>query len=168
MTIVPYVSRAHDDSSGVEGANFDEVSFSIGVFHNPVNGITGLSARAVAERICQVLKGNSGWPYAIYLTDPSIEPIPDPVLNIYQVNGRTAAAGAFLAQLPAIVQVVAAGQVTLSCAQPGAAIFYRVDGRAPTTSDALYTAPFASTGQTVIARAWLQGFRASPYLQFTT
>jgi hypothetical protein len=166
--IVPYVSKATDDSSGVENTFFDVVPFTIGVFQNPSLVTSGLSARNIAERICQIIKGNAGWPRAIALTDPSIEHIPDTVLNIYQVNGRTAVDGNSLAQLPAITKTIAGGNVTLACAQPGAAIFYRTDGALPTTSDSLYTAPFASSGQKIAARAWLQGFLASPYLQFQT
>ncbi len=166
--IVPYVAKANDDSSGIEGVFYDEVPFTIGVFQNPKLVSSGLSARAIAEIIAATIKGNSGWPYNISLSNPSIEHIPDGALNIYQVNGKTSASGEMLAALPALTHAVAAGQVTLACAQPGAAIFYRTDGVLPTTSDAVYTAPFASAGQPIAARAWLQGFLASPYLQFNT
>jgi hypothetical protein len=166
--IVPYVSKATDDSSGIENTFFDVVPFSIGVFQNPTLVTSGLSARNIAERICQIVKGNSGWPRNLALTDPSIEHIPDPVLNIYQVNGRTSVDGNSLAALPAITQSVVGGVITLACPQPGAAIFYRTDGLLPSTSDTLYLAPFASSGQKIAARAWLQGFLASPYLQFQT
>ena len=144
--IVPYVPRASDDSSGIEGVFFDEVPFSISVFQNPKLVTGGLSARAIAERICAIVKGNAGWPRNICLSKPSIEHVPDNVLNIYQVNGKTAVEGNSLTALPTVTSQLTDGMVTLNCAQPGAAIFYRTDGIFPTTNDTLYTQPFASSG----------------------
>jgi len=159
--IVPLVESATDDESGIEGVFYDDVPFSVTVFQNSKIVGSGLSARALAERIAAILKGNSGWPRNVSLRKPTIEHIPDKVLNIYQVNAQTAADGGILTQLPAITGSVAGGHVTLACAQPGAAIFYTLDGTPPNTSSSVYTTPVAASGVVVNARAWLAGFLAS-------
>jgi hypothetical protein len=166
--IMPYVPRADDDSSGIDGVFYDNVRFTVSVFQNPKLVANGLSARNIAERICAILKGNPLWPRNIHLLKPTIEHIADAQLNIYQVNGETAVDGNILPKLPDLTSAVAAGNVTLGCARPGAAIFYRTDGIQPTTSDTLYTAPFASAAQTITARAWLAGFLASTPLTLQT
>ena len=52
--------------------------------------------------------------------------------------------------------------VSLACATPGAAIYYTVDGSAPTTSSSIYAAPFAlSATATVKAKAVASGFSDS-------
>ena len=101
--IVPLVSQASDDSSGIDGVFYDEVPFNVTVFQNSKLVISGLSARAIAERIAAILKGNSGWPRNIFLRKPTIEHIPDRQLNIFQVNAQTAVDGICLAQLPVLV-----------------------------------------------------------------
>lgn len=55
------------------------------------------------------------------------------------------------------------GNVSISCATPGAAIFYTVDGRKPNPFHTLYTGQFAkpAAGTTIKARAWLSGRLAS-------
>jgi hypothetical protein len=166
--IVPYVYQASDDDSGVEGTFFDETLFTVSVFQNPKLVTAGLSARSIAEIITATIKGNSGWPRSISLRSPAIQHIYDEELNVYQVNGRVALDGTILPKLPAVTGAAAGGHVTLANAQPGAAVFYRTDGIEPTTSDTLYTAPFASAGQTVTARAWLAGFLASDYFNLNT
>ena len=170
-TIVILASVALDDSSGIEGVMWDKVKVEIACFQNPKLVISGLSCRSIAERVAAVVKGNPGWYRNIKLSDPSLEyAAADAEKNLicYIVYAETAANGQILTQLPAITAVNNAGVVTLACAQPGAAIFYRTDGVLPTTSDTLYTAPFASASQTITARAWLQGFLASPWLTLQT
>ncbi|MDE2102205.1 MAG: chitobiase/beta-hexosaminidase C-terminal domain-containing protein [Patescibacteria group bacterium] len=166
--IVPYVPEATDDSSGIEGVFYDVVPFSISVFQNPKLVTQGPTARAYAERVAANIKGNPGWPRNVFLRKPTIVHAPDDLLNIYDVLAQTAVDGVVLPQLPAVTGAAAGGNVTLACAQPGAAIFYRTDGALPTTSDTLYTAPFAAAGVLVTARAWLQGFLASPWFKLQT
>ena len=167
--IVPYVPEGSDDDSGIEGVNYGDVPFQVLVFQNAKIVNTGLTCRAVAERIAAIIKGNSGWPRNVFLRKPTIEHVPDRVLNIYQVNGQTSVDGSVLTALPAIsAGNPVSGVWALTCAQPGAAIFYRKDGNLPTTSDILYTTPFGSVGGIITARAWLAGFLASPYLTLQT
>ena len=57
-----------------------------------------------------------------------------------------------------------AGEVTLSCATPGAAIFYSTDGKRPTPrTGILYLAPFATpaSGTKLSVKAWLAGYLPS-------
>ncbi|HEV2691942.1 MAG TPA: chitobiase/beta-hexosaminidase C-terminal domain-containing protein [Verrucomicrobiae bacterium] len=166
--IVPYVGEATDDDSGVEGTLFEDVPFSVSIFQNPLLVSSGPSARNHAEKIAALIKGNSGWPRNVRLGKPAIQHIYDEKNNVYQVNGITTIDGSILPKLPAITGAVAGGNVTLANAQPGAAIFYRTDGNFPTTTDTLYSAPFASVGQNIAARAWLPGFLASDPFQLAT
>ncbi len=166
--IVPYVSEATDDSSGIEGVFYDRVPFSITVFQNPTLVAQGPTARAFAERIAANIKGNPGWPRNVFLRKPTLVHVPDDLLNVYDVLAQTAVDGVILPSLPAITGAAAGGAVTLACAQPGAAIFYRLDGVPPTTGDALYTAPFAASGVKVTAKAWLPGFLATPLFTLQT
>jgi hypothetical protein len=63
-----------------------------------------------------------------------------------------------------------AGDVTITCATAGAAIFYTTTNAEPTPrSGTLYTAPFASaSGVKVRARAWLAGYLGSKESSLTT
>jgi hypothetical protein len=55
--------------------------------------------------------------------------------------------------------------VTLSCATPGAAIYYTTDGSTPTTASTLYTKPFTmQLGKTLKAIAVLAGYHNSAVL----
>lgn len=166
--IVPLVNTASDDNSGIEGVFYDEVPFSVTVFQNAKLVSGGLSARAIAERIAAILKGNSGWPRNISMRKPTIEHIPDRVLNVYQINAQTSVDGVILDKLPPIIAAGSLGNYILGNAQPGAAIFYTTNGTLPTTSSTLYTGDNLPNGVTVNARAWLAGFLASDYFQLHT
>lgn len=49
------------------------------------------------------------------------------------------------------------GAITMTSATPGAAIFYTTDGSKPRPGKTLYTGPFAASGVTIRARAYLIG-----------
>ncbi len=70
-----------------------------------------------------------------------------------------------------VVDAGSLASVSLTCATPGAALFYTADGTAPiprNPSAALFQAPFAAlSGQTLRARAWLAGYLPSPELRIT-
>jgi hypothetical protein len=69
--IVPYVAGATDKQTGSLAVFYDEVPFTVSVFQNPKLVSSGLSTRAIAERIDAVLKGNGGAPYHIALREPT-------------------------------------------------------------------------------------------------
>lgn len=65
-----------------------------------------------------------------------------------------------------------AGEISMTCATGGAALFYTTDGKFPMprgTTATLYTAPFTpGPGKTVRARAWLAGYAPSELASLTT
>ncbi len=61
------------------------------------------------------------------------------------------------------------GEITLTCATQGAAMFYTTDGSFPSPRNGtFYTAPFAvSSGTQVRVTGWLAGFTVSPEAHYT-
>lgn len=91
------------------------------------------------------------------------------VVGIDQYGTRTPVTTKTVSGLPptaAPTVSYADGMLTLSCATPGASIYYTTDGSAPTASSALYTAPFAPTTTTQCI-AMLDGHRNSPVITCT-
>ena len=95
-----------------------------------------------------------------------------PLLSMEAAEGvviwtlRMEAVGAVAITLSTVATVSAsraAGQITLTCATAGAAIYYTTNGRAPSPRvGTLYTGPFADPATTVRAKAWLAGYHSSP------
>jgi hypothetical protein len=93
--------------------------------------------------------------------------------NIVSLTCRTAG-GLYVAGSTVATPVAAPSSgavpqtVTLTCATPGAAIFYTTDGKQPSplgASSTLYTAPIGiASAATLKARAWLAGYTASSTL----
>jgi hypothetical protein len=133
---------------------------------------TGKPALEVAEYIAAV------WDFR--LVDGASEPLVvtdislgnDPRFVTWDVIGRTM--GGLKYTIPAIETVVAVnsppGTITLTCARPGAAIFYTTDGTMPSPRNGtLYTAPFAlGSGITLRARAFLAGYLSGAGATLTT
>lgn len=91
------------------------------------------------------------------------------VVGIDQYGTRTPVTTKTVSGLPptaAPTVSYAGGMLTLSCATPGASIYYTTDGSTPTASSTLYTAPFAPTTTTQCI-AMLDGHRNSPVLTCT-
>jgi hypothetical protein len=57
-----------------------------------------------------------------------------------------------------VIDVTDPGNIIITSATPGAAIFYTIDGTKPRPGKTLYTAPFAASGVTIKARAYLIGY----------
>lgn len=69
--------------------------------------------------------------------------------------------------LPVITNI--AGTITITCATPGAAIFYTLDGKHPGPRQTFYTGPFVpGAGLTLKTRAWLAGYLTSDQASITT
>lgn len=91
------------------------------------------------------------------------------VVGIDQYGTRTPVTTKTVSGLPptaAPTVSYADGMLTLSCATPGASIYYTTDGSAPTASSTLYTGPFAPTTTTQCI-AMLDGHRNSPVITCT-
>jgi hypothetical protein len=151
---------------------------------------TGLSARKVARKIRDVIKGCNliGLVQNMETDNPCIEPITikDQSENIviYQVNFKCLEVSQEVitqVQLPAITAsgTPTAPTFTLACATPGAAIWYTVDDSPvyngdntvyPGSTAVLYTAPvpvIPGTPVTVRFAAFLDGAIASSVNRFT-
>ena len=114
------------------------------------------SALEIAERVVQLLMAytSAAVPNAITPDQPTMEPtlcydMDGRVMqsvDAWSVRFKTSGGGSL--EIPTVATPVianAAGQVTVTCATAGAAVFYSVDGRLPTPrTGTLYTAHFAT------------------------
>ena len=165
----------------VGGPFFDEIPITVLVAVNPVTNNdpeagTGASALAICEEVCSML--HQFYPHSangpIVAERPTITRAPnggdDEAIIQYLCRFKTL--GGIQNVLPQVTTPSvhsASDEYTLSCATPGAAIFYTTDGSNPNPrTSTLYTAPFASSGQSVATRAWLAGYLASEILSFNT
>lgn len=156
----------------VGGPFFDDIKLLFMVMENvPVNQDpacgTLKAALDIAEEICAILHqfyptGANG---PIIAVTPTIELITNESSNLtYGVHFRTMG-GIRTAPPQAATPVIVnnAGTLTLTCATPGAAMFYTLDGsNAIPRNGTLYTAPFTpGAGHLVKVRAWLAGYLGS-------
>ena len=165
----------------VGGPFFDEIPITVLVAVNPVTNNdpdtgTGASALTICEEVCGML--HQFYPQSangpVVAERPTITRAPnggdDEAIIQYLCRFKTL--GGIQNVLPQVstpTDTINSGQVTLTCATAGAAIFYTTDASNPNPrTSTLYTAPFASSGQTVKAKAWLAGYLASTLLTFTT
>lgn len=169
LGILLMVPSLHASNKNLPGPVFDRIKVIAEVCEAPLLWRTSddkPTAQKTAMVVAAVLQhfAPEGINERFYVTD--VVPIPDPTksYNIWHIEMECG--GGVYRETPQIAPVVAennAGLVTLSCATPGAAIFYTLDGvtyPAPRNEDAaLYLAPFAITDGTVLrARAWLAGY----------
>jgi hypothetical protein len=165
----------------VGGPFFDEIPITVLVAVNPVTNNdpeagTGASALAICEEVCSRL--HQFQPQAangpLVAERPTITRAPKggdgEAIVHYLCRFRTlGGVQNALPQVNVVTPTVAGGLITLSCATPGAAVFYTTDGTQPNPrTGRLYLAPFASSNQTVCARAWLAGYLASAVLTLNT
>lgn len=167
--IVPKIVGADDNHPNVNGVYFDSIRISVGVFQRDLLKGSDAGYVEIAEEIHKALKWwtPDSLVNALNPAKPGIEFINDPKLNSAACNFETK--GGFIGELPRVATPTGSdasgATVTLSCATPGAAIFYTTDGSNPIPRTAtLYTAPFLITNARVKARAYLAGYLRSELL----
>ncbi|HEX7860827.1 MAG TPA: chitobiase/beta-hexosaminidase C-terminal domain-containing protein [Verrucomicrobiae bacterium] len=174
--IIPRLSGMHPN---VHGVYFDEIEVQVGFCENRKTNTTGKDCEDVAEQAAVSLHmwkpDHLDCPLAI--DKPTIVEIPpenesDRSKRLLAV--RLIARGGIAVVLPQVATPQIAnnsGTITLTCATPGAAMFWRVDGKQPNprvgSGSTLYTAPFTPGAGVLKARAFLAGFEDSVVAQLT-
>ncbi len=152
------------------GPYLDDVRLMVRVYEKPLinrsAGGTGKTALEVVEQVLATLHHNpkdaniyemfkAANPAFSLTTDDA-----DESTIVYNVFFATSC-GLSLS-IPAIEAPIItddAGSITISCATPGAAIFYTTNGSYPNPQSTFYTGAFSiSSGVTVRASAWLAGY----------
>lgn len=156
------------------GPYFDKIEVHIGFCEDRMKNNTGKLVEDAIEKAAALLHlwtpQNLSKPFRV--EDPGILEIPaesDADKKKRLLVLRCVAAGGLAYELPKVETPVVAnvgGSITITCGTPGAAIFYRQDGKQPSPrAGTFYTAPFAPVG-TVKARAFLAGFETSDLTTF--
>lgn len=175
IILTPTADVHHEN---VFGPFFDEIKIVVRIIENvPVNQDpntgTNVAAADAAEKICGLLHlfqpDSANGP--VVARRPSIELGHDPNNLSYDCHFKTC--GGLTAAPPQVATPIItanSGQITLTCATAGAAIFFTLDGSNPSPRNGtFYTAPFTpGTGLTLKARAWLAGYLASETGTITT
>jgi hypothetical protein len=157
------------------GPFFDPVEIAVRFYENvPVS--TGPHALEIAETALALLHLYRPTTInEVFTAAPTaLRAVKEPNVVAYEIQVRTQAGASYaIPQLDApslaSVEFVSPQTVTLSSDQPGAALFYTLDGsqpapRGPTSS--LYIEPFVVTAPSLLrTRAWLAGFVASAEAQ---
>ncbi len=173
--VAPFVSGGGCALPDDEGPRLDPIKISVGCFVNPAfaasSSWSGKTCRDIAEE-CASMRGMHHWKpdclSTVLIPDAAncIEPIPDKVLNVWNVNFYAHSA---LTRVLAQVATPVWDGNNLTSATPGAAVFYTTNGNNPGTSSALALPNLDFTaGTTVKARAWLAGWLTSELLQFVS
>ena len=171
--IVPKIVGADDNHPNVHGVYFDEIRISVGVFQHPVLKDSDPNHWEIAEEIHKALKNwiPASLVNAINPAKPGIEPLPDQTLNVLTCNFETK--GGFVGALPNVDQPeieVSGGDILITCATAGAAIFYTLDHSNPQPRNGtFYSTAFAAPahGTKIKARAFLAGYLNSDLAQLT-
>jgi hypothetical protein len=137
------------------------------------NGGNNPTAYAVAAAVCAILHklATEGVSELFLITRIARVLTPPDGQNVWNVFFKTQAGLSYTrpALAPVVVDVTAPGNQTinLSCATPGAAIFYTLNGAYPAPrTGILSTGPINITaGQKLWARAWLPGYAPSNPLE---
>ena len=175
------IPRLTGTMPNVFGPHFDKMEIQVGFCENRLLNATGKPVEDVVEKGASLLHGwtpaNLSCP--LYIDAPTIIEIPpenesDKHKRLIAV--RLIAQGGVSYDIPTVetpAVVNAAGTITITCATPGAAIFYRTDGKQPNprtgSGSTLYTGGFTpGPGVTVKARAFLAGFTDSAVGQVIT
>jgi Chitobiase/beta-hexosaminidase C-terminal domain len=168
LMLTPTADVRHEN---VFGPFFDEIKIVVRVIENvtvnqdPSTG-TNVAAADAAEKICSLLHlfqpASANGPVTAHR--PTVVLAHDPNNLSYDCHFKTC--GGLMAVSPqAATPIITAnaGQMTLTCATAGAAVFYTLDGSNPSPRNGtFYTAPFTpGTGLTLKTRAWLAGYLAS-------
>lgn len=164
---VVLVPQAVVSAPTAPGPIFDPVEIAVRIFENvPVS--EGPHALEVAETALALLHlyRPTTINEVLSAAPNALVRISEPNVVAYEIRVRTQAGASYaVPQLDAPTISNAGSTVTLSSCQPGAAIFYTLDGSQPAPrgpTSVLYTAPFTvSTPSLLRTRAWLAGFLAS-------
>lgn len=154
-----------------------EVSHVLRVLESPVvnRGSSGTTKipTAIAEMISATL--HTVTPASavspLMVEAPGITPADDPRYPGVDIAFTTSGVLSATLSAAATPEIEAAGgELTITCATTGAALFYTVDGKKPSPRNGtLYTAPFTPAGGvTVKVRAWLAGYLPSAVTEHTT
>jgi hypothetical protein len=169
---VVMVPQAQVTAPGAPGPIFDPVEIAVR-FRENIPVASGPHALEVAETALALL--HLYRPVTINevlcAAPHALARVNEPNVVAYEVRVRTQAGASYpVPQLDALA-ITSAGTaspqtVAITSDQPGAAIYYTLDGSQPAPRDPsahLYTAPFVvSSPVTIRARAWLAGYLASP------
>ncbi len=163
------VPQAQVSAPTAPGPFFDPVEIAVRFYENvPVS--TGPHALEVAETALALLHlyRPTTVNEVITAAPTALKAVKEPDVVAYEITVRTQAGASYaIPQLdaPVISSTGSPQTVTLTSDQPGAAIFYTLDGSQPAPrgpTSFLYIEPFViSTPSLLRTRAWLAGFLAS-------
>lgn len=169
MVITP---TANVDDGDLPGPWYGDIGIAIQCYSDPVIAPDAPRAMEIAEQVSGLLHQ---WTPAS-LSTPLIAQKPTIVpAEVDQGNGdgrevRFSCAGGKGFVIPKVAPpVIDPDTGAITCATPGAAIFYRIDGRRPNPrAGVLYLAPVSlESGMQLIARAYLAGFLDSDVTTLT-
>ena len=165
------VPQAQVTAPNAPGPIFDPVEFAVRFRSNtPVaQGAGALEAAETALALLHLYRPPTV-NEVLAAAPEALRRVVEPNVVTYEIRVRTQVCAAYAVPQVATPVIASAGTtspqtVTLSCATAGAAIFYTLDGTAPSPRGAtasLYSAPFTvSEAGTLRVRAWLAGYLAS-------
>jgi hypothetical protein len=152
------------------GPYWDSITVMARVFESPIINATGKRALDVSEYVATLwhLFDNFKTAEALIINEISLGT--DPRSVNYDVIGETK--GGLKYALPQVAKPIAsidgAGNVTLTCATAGAAMFYNINSASTPIprNGILYTAPFnIGVGSVAKTRGWLAGYQVSQETQ---
>jgi hypothetical protein len=163
----------------VAGVYFDKIEVQVGFCENRKLNSTGKDCEDLVEQAVAALHmwKPDHLDTPLVIDEPTIFEVPpeteaDKAKRLMAC--RLVARGGISVVLPQVATpqiATVSGTVTLTCATPGAAMFWRIDGRQPNprsgSGSTLYTAPFAPGSGTLKVRAFLAGFEDSEVAQAT-
>jgi hypothetical protein len=161
------VPQAQVTAPNAPGPIFDPVEFAVRFRTNtPVaQGAGALEAAETALALLHLYRPTTV-NEVLFAAPEALRRVVEPNVVTYEIRVRTQVCSAYAVPQVATPTISLAGStVTLACATPGAAIFYTLDGTAPSPRGAtasLYSTPFTvNAAGTLRVRAWLAGYLAS-------
>lgn len=156
------------DANGDDSARVRKYIHTVRVLENPLTNRSDVSGTLITyEEWIELIDANTT---GIFVPTSSNSPfITEPngvrFLAGEEYPGKEIAfacfAGIRAPEMPVIgkpvIDVTDPDAIAITSATPGAAIFYTLDGTKPRPGKTLYTAPFAASGVTIKARAYLIG-----------